>query len=156
MMIDNLDNLNEASQAEGQGPYHAGLTESLPTETKPTRPEHRRRRRRYFEAMAWFDSPDDAVEAEAALAAAGYAFERTPYVFDEHNGFLITPAVYGVITGYTDKTNERAVFNQLLEIVGPFGECDDCGFRDEPTSQAKRYKRWTGGNLADVRRAIEG
>jgi hypothetical protein len=106
--------------------------------------------------MAWFDSPEDAKEAEEALAAAGYAFEQTPYVFDEHNGFLITPMVYGVIAGYTDKPDESAIFHQLLEIVGPFGECDACGFEDEPTSQAKRYKRWTGGSLADVRRAVEG
>jgi hypothetical protein len=75
----NLNNLNEA-QAEGHDPHHAGLAER-PTETKPTRPDHR-----YFEAMAWFDSPDDATEAEAALATAGYAFEQTPYVFDEGSG----------------------------------------------------------------------
>ena len=148
----NLDtvNLNEASQAERYNSYHAGPAEGPPTKTKPTRPEHR-----YFEALAWFDSPGDAVEAKATLAAAGYAFERTPYVFDEHNGFLIAPTVYGVISGYTG-VNESVVFNQLLEIVGPFGECDDCGFRDAPTTQDQRYRRWTGGNLADVRRAVEG
>jgi hypothetical protein len=141
-------NPNEA-QVERHGPYHAGLercAERPPTKTKPTRPEHR-----YFEAMAWFDSPDDATEAETALAAAGYAFEQTPYVFDEHDGFLISPTVYGVITGYTG-VDESAVFNQLLEIVAPFGSCDACGFVDEPTSQAKRYKMWTGRSLADVHR----
>ena len=163
-MIDNLDNLNEA-QAERHGSYHAGRAECLPkdilnlarqdksetTETKPTRrPEHRR----YFEALAWFDSPEDATEAKAALAAAGYAFEQTPYVFDEDDGFLLTPTVYGVITGYTDKPDEMSVFNQLLDLVG--GSCDACGFEDEPTTQAHRFKRWTGRSLADVRRAVEG
>ena len=145
----NLDNLNEA-QAERHGPYHAGLAERPPTEIKPTRPGPR-----YFEALACFNSPEDAVEAKAALAAAGYAFERTPYVFDEHNGFLIAPTVYGVISGYTG-VNESVVFNQLLEIVGPFGECDAFGFVDEPTTQAERYETWTGGSLADVQRAVEG
>jgi hypothetical protein len=106
--------------------------------------------------MAWFDSPDDAKEAKEALAAAGYTFEQTPYVFDEHNGFLISPTVYGVITGYTNKPDEHALFHQLLEIVRPFGECDNCGFEDEPTTQAKRFKTWTGRDLADVQRAIEG
>ena len=145
-MIDNLDNLNEA-QAERHGSYHAGRAECLPkdilnlarqdksetTETKPTRrPEHRR----YFEALAWFDSPDDAEEAEEALGAEGYAFEQTPYVFDEHDGFLITPTVYGVITGSTDKPDESALFHQLLEITA--GGCDACGFLDEPTTQAER------------------
>ena len=163
-MIDNLDNLNEA-QAERHGSYHAGRAECLPkdilnlarqgksetTETKPTRrPEHRR----YFEALAWFDSPDDAEEAKAALAAVGYVFEQTPYVFDVHDGFLIAPTVYGVITGYTDKPDENALFIQLLEIIG--GSCDELDFRDAPTSQDERYKRWTGRSLADVRRAIEG
>ena len=148
----NLDtvNLNKASQAERYNSYHAGPAEGPPTKTKPTRPEHR-----YFEALAWFDSPGDAVEAKATLAAAGYAFERTPYVFDEHNGFLIAPTVYGVISGYTG-VNESVVFNQLLEIVGPFGECDAFGFVDEPTTQAERYETWTGGSLADVRRAVDG
>jgi hypothetical protein len=50
--------------------------------------------------MTWFDSPNDAAEAEADLAAAGYTFERTPYVFDEDDGILLTPTVYGVIFGY--------------------------------------------------------
>jgi hypothetical protein len=165
MMIDNLDNLNEA-QAERHGSYHAGRAECLPkdilnlarqgksetTETKPTRrPEHRR----YFEALAWFDSPEDATEAKAALAAAGYTFEQTPYVFDVHEGFLIAPTVYGVITGYAG-IDDMTLVHQLLEIIRPFGECDDCGFLDMPTSQAERYRRWTGGNLADVQRAIEG
>ena len=90
MHLDTM-NPNEA-QAES---YHAGLAERPPTKTTPTRSE-----RRYFEAMAWFDSPDDAKEAEEALAVAGYAFEQTPYVFDEDNGFLLTPTVYRVITGY--------------------------------------------------------
>jgi hypothetical protein len=54
-------NLNEA-QAERHGPFHAGLAEGSSTETKPTRPDHRR----YFEALAWFDSPEDATEAKAA------------------------------------------------------------------------------------------
>jgi hypothetical protein len=106
--------------------------------------------------LAWFDSPDDAEEAKEALAAVGYAFEQTPYVFDEEDGFLITPTVYGVITGHT-RLDESALFHQLLEIVRPFGECDACGFEDEPTTQAKRFKRWTsGGSLADVRRVMEG
>jgi hypothetical protein len=143
-------NLNE-TQAES---YHTGLAERPPTATKaPIRPEPR-----YFEALAWFDSPEDATEAKEALAAAGYAFEPTPYVFDEHNGFLLTPTVYGVISGYTGyaETDEIALFTRLLEIIAPFGECDDCGFEDEPTTQDKRYKRWAGGNLADVRRAMEG
>jgi hypothetical protein len=47
--------------------------------------------RRYFEVTPWFESPDDAAEAETALAAVGYAFEQTPYVFDEKDGFLLTP-----------------------------------------------------------------
>jgi hypothetical protein len=145
-----IDNLNEA-QAERHGPFHAGLAEGSATETKPTRPD-----RRYFEALAWFDSPDDATEAEAALATVGYAFERTPYVFDEHNGFLLTPTVYGVITGYTDETDERALFHQLREIADPLGGCDACGFEDEPTTQAERFKTWTGRSLADVQRAVEG
>jgi hypothetical protein len=38
---------------------------------------------RYFEAMAVFESPDEAEEAAAALATAGYAFEQTPYVYAE-------------------------------------------------------------------------
>jgi hypothetical protein len=105
---------------------------------------------RYFEALAWFDSPDDAAEAKAALATAGYTFEQTPFVFDEDNGFLITPTVYGVITGYTG-VDESAVFHQLLEITGPFGSCDACGFLDVPTSQAERYKRWTSRSPADAR-----
>ena len=145
----NLDTMNP-NEVQARDVHHAGLTERPPTETAPMRPD-----RRYFEALAWFDSPEDATEAKAALAAAGYAFEQTPYVFDEHNGFLIAPTVYGVISGYTG-VNESVVFNQLLEIVGPFGECDDCGFRDAPTTQDQRYRRWTGGNLADVRRAVEG
>jgi hypothetical protein len=146
----NLDNLNEA-QAERHGPYHAGLAERPPTEIKPTRPEPR-----YFEAMAWFDSPDDAAEAEEALAAAGFAFEQTPYVFDEKDGFLLTPTVYGTIAGYTDEPDGSVVFHRLRELIAPFGDCDSYGFLDEPTSQAKRYKTWTGGSLADVQRAVEG
>ena len=142
-------NLNEA-QAERHGPFHAGLAEGSSTETKPTRPDHRR----YFEALAWFDSPEDATEAKAALAAVGYAFEQTPYVFDVHNGFLLAPTVYGVIAGYTGKPDENALFIQLLEIIG--GSCDELDFRDEPTSQDERYRRWTGRSLADVQRAIEG
>jgi hypothetical protein len=111
---------------------------------------------RYFEAMAWFDSPNDVKEAETALAAAGYAFEQTPYIFDEHNGFLLTSTVYGVITGYTDKPEEEVIFRQLREITDPFGGCDACRFEDAPTSQAERYKMWTGRSLADVRRAVDG
>jgi hypothetical protein len=144
-----LDIVNPNKTHAEHGSYHAGLAERPPTETKPTRPEPR-----YFEALAWFDSPDDAKEAEEALAAAGYAFEQTPYVFDEDDGFLLTPTVYGVITGYTDKPDEMSVFNQLLDLVG--GSCDACGFEDEPTTQAHRFKRWTGRSLADVRRAVEG
>jgi hypothetical protein len=34
-----LDNLNEASEKHGS--YHADLAERPPTETKPTRPDHR-------------------------------------------------------------------------------------------------------------------
>jgi hypothetical protein len=105
--------------------------------------------------MAWFDSPDDAKEAKEALAAAGYAFEQTPYVFDENNGFLITPTVYGMITGYTG-ADGNAIFRQLREITGPFGGCDSCGFRDAPSSQDEQYKMWTGRSLADVQRAVEG
>jgi hypothetical protein len=150
----NLDNLNTVNpnqaQVEGHGSYHPGLAERPPTK-EPTRPESR-----YFEALAWLDSPDDAAEAETALAAVGYAFEQTPYVFDEVDGFLLTPTVYGVITGYTDKP-ESALAGHLREIIAAFGECDDCGFEDKPTSQAKRFKRWTsGGNLEDVRRSMEG
>jgi hypothetical protein len=69
------------TQAES---YHAGLAEGPPTEIEPAEPEPR-----YFEAMAWFDSPDDAEEAKEALAAAGYAFETTPYVFDESARWLL-------------------------------------------------------------------
>jgi hypothetical protein len=107
---------------------------------------------RYFEVMAWFESPDDAAEAETALAAAGYAFEQTPYVFDEKDGFLLTPTVYRVIAGHTG-LDEDAIFAQLLEIVAPFDSCDAFGFVDAPTSQVERYKQWTGGNLADMQRA---
>ena len=64
--------------------------------------------------MAWFDSPDDAAEATADLAAAGYAFEITPYVFDEADGILLTPTVYGVISGYTLAADEIALSNQLF------------------------------------------
>jgi len=140
--------INETHVENHSVAYHAGLAERPPTKA-PTRPEPR-----YFEALAWFDSPDDAVEAETALAAAGYAFEKTPYVFDEVDGFLLTPTVYGVITGYTDKPDESALFDQLLEITA--GGCDACGFLDEPTTQAERFKTWTGRSLADVRRAVEG
>jgi hypothetical protein len=97
--------------------------------------------------MVTFQSPDDAEEAAAALAEVGYTFEQTPYVFDEDGGILLTPAVYGVITGYTSAADERALFAQLIEITGPFGTCDCCGFRDVPTSQAERYKRWTGKSV---------
>jgi hypothetical protein len=45
---------------------------------------------RYFETMVTFQSPDDAEEAAAALAEAGYAFEQTQYVFDEDDGILLT------------------------------------------------------------------
>ena len=126
----NLDTMNP-NELQARDVHHAGLTERPPTETAPMRPD-----RRYFEALAWFDSPDDAEEAEEALGAEGYAFEQTPYVFDEHDGFLITPTVYGVITGYTDKPDESALFHQLLEITA--GGCDACGFLDEPTTQAER------------------
>jgi hypothetical protein len=150
MHLNNLNNLNNLNEAQAES-YHAGLAERPPTK-EPTRPEPR-----YFEALAWLDSPDDATEAATALAAVGYAFERTPYVFDEDDGFLLTPTVYGVITGYTDKPDETALVGQLREIVGPFGEFDACGFEDKPTTQAERYKTWTSGrNLADVRRAMEG
>jgi hypothetical protein len=103
--------INETHVEKHSVAYHAGLAERPPTKA-PTRPEPR-----YFEALAWFDSPDDAVEAETALAAAGYAFEKTPYVFDEVDGFLLTPTVYGVITGYTDKPDASALFHQLIEIT---------------------------------------
>jgi hypothetical protein len=103
-------NLNEA-QAERLGPYHAGLAESPPAP-------------RYFEAMGWFDSPANAEEAAEVLAAAGYAFEQIPYLFDEINGFLIAPTVYGIITGYTNKPDEELIFRQLREITDPFGGCD--------------------------------
>jgi hypothetical protein len=73
-------------------------------------------------------------------------------VFDESDGILLTPSVYGVISGYVDAgVDERALFRQLIEITGLYGTCDCCGFRDARTSQAERYKRWTGGSLADVR-----
>jgi hypothetical protein len=51
-----------------------------------------------------------------------------------------------MINGYTSAADERALFAQLREITGPFGDCDACGFLDAPTSQAER----TGGSL-DVR-----
>jgi hypothetical protein len=103
--------------------------------------------------MAWFDSPDDAVEAKEALAAVGYVFEPTPYVFDVHNGFLLTPTVYGVISGYAGEPDVSAIFRQLREITGPFGDCDSFGFLAAPTSQAERYTWWTGRSLAGVQRA---
>jgi hypothetical protein len=138
------------NQAQAES-YYAGLAEH-PAKIKPTRPEQR-----YFETMAWFDSPDDAEEAKAALAAAGYAFEQTPYVFDVSNGFLLTLTVYGVIAGYTDEPDAGEVFHQLREIICPFGDCDSYGFRDAPSSQDERYRTWTSGrNLADVRRVMEG
>jgi hypothetical protein len=99
---------------------------------------------RYFEVMAWFDSPDDAEEVTEALAYAGYAFELTPHVFDEEDGILLTPSVYGVISGYIETGESSTVFHRLREIIRPFGDCDSCEFRDAPTSQAERYTRWTG------------
>jgi hypothetical protein len=69
-------------------------------------------------------------------------------VFDEDNGILLTPTVYGMISGCTLAADEIALFNQLLEITD--GSCDACGFLDAPTSQAERYHRWTGGSFSDV------
>ena len=101
---------------------------------------------RYFETMAWFESPGDAEEATAALAAAGYSFEITPYVFDDSDGILLTPTVYGVITGYVGAgVDEHALFHQLIELARPYGTCDSFGFLEAPTSQAERYHLWTGG-----------
>jgi hypothetical protein len=65
---------------------------------------------RYFEIMATFQSPDDAKEAAVALAEVGYVFEQTPYVFDEEDGILLTPTVYGIISGHTAAASERALF----------------------------------------------
>jgi hypothetical protein len=110
---------------------------------------------RYFEMMAWFDSPDDAEEATAALAAVGYSFEITPYVYDDLDGVLLTPTVYGFISGYTSAADESVLFSHLKEITRPYGGCDCCGFCDAPSSQTDRYYRWTGGNLAAVRAADE-
>jgi hypothetical protein len=149
----NPDNLNEAAQAERPAPHHAGLAEGSPKDILEPAPEPRRR---YFEAMAWFESPDDAEEAKEDLAAAGYAFEQTPYVFDVHNGFLLAPTVYGVITGYTDEPDADVICYQLRDIIRAFGDCDCCGFVDAPTTQAERYHQWTDRDLADVQRAIEG
>jgi hypothetical protein len=119
----NLDNLNEVQTARQTN------------------------RRRYFEAMAWFESPDKATEAGMALASVGYVFEQTPYVYDEKDGFLFSSTVYGVISG--TGLDEGAISSQLREIIAPLGGCDACGFEDAPTSQAERYKRWTGKDLAD-------
>jgi hypothetical protein len=100
---------------------------------------------RYFESLAWFESPEDAEAAAAALAKAGYVFEPTPYVFDESDGVLRTSTVYGVISGHTSAVDEHALFAQLLELTGEFGNCDACGFLDAPTSQAERYRTWNYG-----------
>jgi hypothetical protein len=110
------------------------------------------RGRRYFETMAWFESSDSATAAGMALAAIGYTWEQTPYVFDEEDGVLLTSTVYGVISGHTE-LDEGVAFGQLREIVAPLGGCDSYGFADAPSTQAERYKAWTGGNLADVQRA---
>jgi hypothetical protein len=59
---------------------------------------------------------DDAEEGAAALATAGYTFEVTPHVFDEEGGILLTPTVYGVISGHTG-LDVDAIFAQLREIA---------------------------------------
>jgi hypothetical protein len=52
-----------------------------------------------------------------------------------------------MITGYTSAKSESALFTQLIELTDPYGTCDACGFRDAPTSQAERYRRWTGESM---------
>jgi hypothetical protein len=99
----------------------------------------------YFEMMAWFENPDNAAETAADLAAAGYIFEQTPYVFDEYNGILLTSIVYGVISGHTT-LDSNALFDRLREIVGPYGSCDSLGFLDAPRTQVERCHHWTGGS----------
>jgi hypothetical protein len=50
-----------------------------------------------------------------------------------------------VISGRT-ALDSNALFDQLREIVGPYGACDSLGFLDAPTTQAAPYHHWSGGS----------
>jgi hypothetical protein len=100
---------------------------------------------KYFEASVLFDDPATAMEAARVLIIEGYDFERTVGVRNEADGVVLTPTVYGFVSGWT-YVDIDDLKDKLDQIINPFdGFIVEWGFEDRPSTSDERYARWTRG-----------